>query len=114
MANLVDNALRYGGAARLSLTTEAGEAVLTVDDDGPGVPPDQRDLLLEPFTRADASRARRTGGAGLGLAVVRSLAAAHGGSVAIGDAPSVGARMTVRLPLFSARAGPEAPAAADD
>lgn len=102
VANLVDNAVRYGGVAHLSLTTDARDAVLTVDDEGPGIPPDRRDLLLEPFTRADASRARRTGGAGLGLAVVRSLALAHGGSVAIGDAPSGGARVTVRLPLFAA------------
>ncbi|MEO0681909.1 MAG: ATP-binding protein, partial [Pseudomonadota bacterium] len=102
VANLADNAVRYGRAAHLGLTTEGAEAVLTVDDEGPGIPPERRALLLEPFTRGEGSRARRTGGAGLGLAVVRSLAEAHGGIVHLGDAPGGGARVTVRLPLFGA------------
>ncbi|MEO1469918.1 MAG: ATP-binding protein [Pseudomonadota bacterium] len=101
VANLVDNAIRYGHRARLDLGIRAGEIVLTVDDEGPGIPPADRALLLEPFTRTEASRARRTGGAGLGLAVVRSLAEAHGGSVAITDAPGGGARLTVTLPRFA-------------
>ncbi|MEM6973230.1 MAG: ATP-binding protein [Pseudomonadota bacterium] len=100
LANLVDNALAYGQRAEVSLIPSADEIVLTVDDTGPGIPVDQRALLLEPFTRAEGSRARATGGSGLGLAVVRSLAEAHGGSVAIDDAPGGGARLAVTLPLF--------------
>ncbi|RVT90020.1 HAMP domain-containing protein [Rhodovarius crocodyli] len=100
VANLVGNALAYGHAAHLGLRTEGEEAVLTVDDEGPGIPPDQRLAMLEPFTRLDASRNRRTGGAGLGLAIARGLLEAHGGRLAILDAPDGGARMEVRLPVF--------------
>lgn len=102
VANLVDNALRYGCRAHLALSVSGPDVVLTVDDEGPGIPPDQRRLLLEPFVRAEASRARTTGGAGLGLAIVRTLVEAHGGSVAIGDAPTRGARLTIRLSVFAA------------
>lgn len=101
VANLIDNALKYGKRAHLHVAVDPQEAVLTVDDEGPGIPPDQRGLLIEPFTRAETSRARETGGAGLGLAVVRSLAEAHGGRVEIDDAPDGGARIMVRLPLFA-------------
>ena len=100
VGNLLENALTYGHRARLTLTESGGDHLLTIDDDGPGIPADQRDLLLEPFVRLESSRNRRTGGAGLGLAVVRSLAEAQGGSIAIGEAPSGGARLEVRLPVF--------------
>ncbi|MEM9783344.1 MAG: ATP-binding protein [Pseudomonadota bacterium] len=100
VGNLVNNALGYGERADLTLAREGAAAVITVDDAGPGIPADQRALLLEPFTRPDPSRARQSGGAGLGLAVVRSLAEAHGGSVEIGDGPLGGARLIVRLPVF--------------
>lgn len=100
VANLVDNALRYGGAAHVSLVLEGENITLTVDDEGPGIPVDQRGFLLEPFTRLETSRARATGGAGLGLAIVNRLAAAHGGSLTIADAPSGGARLVVSMPRF--------------
>lgn len=100
VANLVENALRYGHRAHLALTVAAGEIVLVVDDEGPGIPEGQRAFLLEPFARADSSRARQTGGAGLGLAVARNLVDAHRGRLVVGDAPTGGARFTVRLPLF--------------
>jgi signal transduction histidine kinase len=100
VANLADNALKYGEAAHLALVADGNWFVLTVDDEGPGIPAAQRELLLEPFTRLEASRSRGTGGAGLGLGIVRSLVEAMGGSVAIGDAPGGGARITVRLPAF--------------
>jgi signal transduction histidine kinase len=101
IANLVDNALRYARTVEVEIAAEASGLVLTVDDDGPGIPPEQRDMLLEPFVRLDASRNRGTGGAGLGLAVVRNLVEAQGGTVAIADAPRLGgARLVVRLPRF--------------
>lgn len=100
VANLLDNAIRYGHRAHLTLSLSDTTAVLSVDDEGPGIAPAERALLLEPFTRNEASRARRTGGAGLGLAVVRSIAEAHEGSIAIEDAPTGGARLVLSLPLF--------------
>lgn len=102
VANLVDNALKYGQVAHLVMEREADRVLLVVDDEGPGVPLSQRDILLEPFVRLEHSRNRRTGGAGLGLAVVRNLVEVCGGSITIGDAPSGGARFSVRLPLFAA------------
>jgi signal transduction histidine kinase len=99
-ANLIDNALKYGHRAEVSLAVAAGGLMLQVDDDGPGIPEAQRGLLLEPFVRLETSRNRRTGGAGLGLAVVRSLAEAQGGSVEIGTSALGGARLIVRLPRF--------------
>jgi len=110
IANLVDNALVYGRAAHLSINADSEFVTLHVDDEGPGIPPDQREAILEPFVRLEDSRNRRTGGAGLGLAVARSLVEAHNGTIAITDAPSAkdtpasaGARLTVKLPLFVAR-----------
>ena len=98
--NLLDNALNYGGEALLSLSVEGQDLVLTVDDNGPGIPVDKREILLEPFTRLEGSRARRTGGAGLGLAVARNLVVSHDGQLTISDAPLGGARLIVRLPRF--------------
>lgn len=103
VSNLVGNAIKYGHAAHVVLDVEGRWIVLTVDDEGPGIPAADRELLFEPFVRLETSRARKTGGAGLGLAVVRSLAEAQGGDITVGDAPRGGARFTVRLPLFSVR-----------
>lgn len=100
VANLLENALKYAGRAEVRVEREDGFGVLIVDDDGPGIAPSQRNMLLEPFVRLETSRNRGTGGAGLGLAIVRTLAEACGGSVEIGDAPIGGARFMVRLPLF--------------
>lgn len=103
ISNLVDNALIYGKVAHLSGNSDGASMTLLVDDQGPGIPPDQREQILEPFVRLEDSRNRRTGGAGLGLAVARSLVEAHEGTISIGDAPGGGARVAVRLPLFVAR-----------
>lgn len=100
VANLADNALKYGHAAHLSVEAIEGFLLLTVDDEGPGIPVELRDILLEPFVRLESSRNRRTGGAGLGLAIVRNLVEICGGAIVITDAPSGGARFTVRLPVF--------------
>lgn len=105
VSNLVGNAIKYGRAAHVLLDVEGRWILLTVDDEGPGIPAADRELLFEPFVRLEASRARKTGGAGLGLAVVRSLVEAQGGAIAVGDAPGGGARFTVRLPLFSGLQG---------
>jgi two-component system, OmpR family, sensor kinase len=81
LANLVDNALKYGGAARVRAFARDGAAVVEVEDDGPGMEPQDLQRAFEPFYRADASRNLDQGGVGLGLAVARSLARAHGGDV---------------------------------
>lgn len=82
----------------MSLTTEQEFVVLTVDDDGPGIPLADRDRVFDRFTRLDEGRSRDAGGMGIGLAMVRTIADRHGGSVTIGDAPLGGARFVVRLP----------------
>lgn len=100
IANLIDNALKYGQIAHVRVVSDERSILLTIDDAGTGIPPDQREAMLEPFVRLEASRNRGTGGAGLGLAVARNLVEAHGGTINISDAPTGGARLAVRLPLF--------------
>ena len=100
VANVIDNAIKYGRLAHVR-TQLAGNVIrITVDDEGPGIPADQRQAILEPFNRLEASRNRATGGAGLGLAVVRSLVEAHGGTIEIAEVPSGGTRVSVELPVF--------------
>jgi two-component system sensor histidine kinase PrrB len=97
--NLLDNAVRHGrpnGHVDVSLVRDGRMARLTVDDDGPGVPLDERQRVFERFTRGSASR---TSGSGLGLALVAQQATAHGGHAAIDAAPAGGARVTVHLAL---------------
>ena len=96
--NLVENALKYGGAARGRVYAEDGMAIIEIDDDGPGVPTAEVERVFEPFYRGEPSRNRETGGMGLGLAVVRSLARAHGGDVTLANRPEGGLRASVRLP----------------
>lgn len=104
VANLVDNALKFGHVVRLSLSGMGRQVEFSVEDDGPGIPPELREAMLEPFVRAEGSRSRETGGAGLGLAIVRNLVEAHGGTIAIGTAKGGGAKVTVKLPLFEPNA----------
>lgn len=99
-ANIIDNALAYGQAAHVRTALKDGAVVVSIGDEGPGIPADQRQTVLEPFHRLEKSRNRATGGAGLGLAVVRSLVEAHGGTIAIGAPPGGGTRVSVTLPVF--------------
>ncbi len=98
VSNLVENALKYGGAARARVYPEDGMAIVEIDDDGPGVPPTELERVFEPFYRGEPSRNRETGGIGLGLAVVRSLARAHGGDVTLHNRQGGGLRACIRLP----------------
>ena len=100
--NLLENAVRHGrrtGHAEVvaQLSLEGRYAVLHIDDRGPGVPPDQRERIFEPFYRLPGA-SEREGGVGLGLALVRQIAARHGGSVACDNREGGGARFTLRLP----------------
>jgi signal transduction histidine kinase len=98
--NLLDNAVRHATAVvTVTLGEVAGAAVLRVDDDGPGIPAADRERVFERFARLDEGRTRATGGAGLGLSLVKAVAVSHGGSVTVLDAPVQGARFEVRLPL---------------
>jgi signal transduction histidine kinase len=92
--NLIDNALKFGAHARIALHRAENEVVIDVEDDGPGVPTDQRESVFEPFVRLNEEGTR---GAGLGLAAARSIARAHGGEVVILDG-GPGARVRVTLP----------------
>ena len=103
VANLADNAIKYGGSAHLRSMIVGKDFLLTVDDEGAGIPPEHRQAMLEPFSRLETSRSRGTGGAGLGLAIARGLTEAHGGALSIQQAPSGGARISVRLRLFQSR-----------
>lgn len=96
--NLVENAVTYGGRARVRLAAEAGEIVVTVEDDGPGIPEAELERVFEPFVRLETSRSRDTGGTGLGLAIARSVVRAHGGEITLANRPGGGLRATVRLP----------------
>ncbi|WP_051258771.1 ATP-binding protein [Chitinibacter tainanensis] len=106
LSNLLRNALRYATQrVEVRLTAEAQHWVLTVDDDGPGIAPDDRLRVFEPFTRLDQSRNRASGGFGLGLAVVRRIAQWHGGEVSASQSPLGGARLQLRWPLQYTPAG---------
>lgn len=105
VTNLVDNACRHAtSAVRVTLRRDGARVRLLVDDDGPGVPPSDRERIFERFTRLDDSRARDRGGAGLGLAVVRSVVTRHGGFVWADQSPLGGARFTVELPAATVTA----------
>ena len=101
IGNLVDNALRYAGGARVTLSREGAEAVIAVEDRGPGIAPERLADVLEPFVRGEASRSAGTGGAGLGLSIARTVAQAHGGTLMLANREGGGLRATVRLPLAS-------------
>lgn len=103
LVNLVDNAARYGEAAiAVRLTTDRGQAVLAVDDDGPGISPGEREQVFDRFVRLDEGRSRDEGGAGLGLAITRAIAVRHGGTVAVSDSHLGGASFVVTLPCADA------------
>ena len=90
LRNLIDNALNYGTRARVSLSDEGGRAVIRVADDGPGIPSDRIPEMLEPFARAEESRSRETGGAGLGLAIAKTIVTQQGGKLSLYNAPEGG------------------------
>jgi signal transduction histidine kinase len=107
LRNLVNNAIEHTasgeGIVRLSVELAGREATFVVEDDGPGIPIDQRERVFDRFYRTDAARDRVSGGTGLGLAIVRAIAEAHGGSVAAGGSVLGGARMSMRLPIVEQR-----------
>ncbi|MDB5738323.1 MAG: hypothetical protein JWO65_1991 [Sphingomonas bacterium] len=99
VANLVGNAVKYAGAARVRLVRQGALAVIEVADDGPGVPEAHFDRLFEPFYRLEPSRNRETGGSGLGLASARAVARAHGGDVTLANRAEGGLLACALLPV---------------
>ncbi|WP_072396823.1 HAMP domain-containing sensor histidine kinase [Hyphomicrobium sp. CS1GBMeth3] len=104
LANVTDNAVAYGGSAEISAHVNAGTLTISVDDQGPGISPEMRQRVMEPFVRLEASRNRRTGGAGLGLAIAQKAARLNGGTLELRDAPRCGLRALIRLPVFGTAA----------
>jgi two-component system osmolarity sensor histidine kinase EnvZ len=96
--NLVGNAVRHGRRVEIAGRHRGGWLTLTVDDDGPGIPEEQRELAFRPFTRLDDARNQDEGGTGLGLAIARDVAIGHGGDIRLEDAPLGGLRVSVRIP----------------
>ena len=102
--NLVENAVKYGpegGQVQLSASLEGETAIITVADQGPGIPQELRERVFEPFFRVDSARSRQSGGTGLGLALVRAITELHGGSVSIEEAPMGGVRFTLKIPVVT-------------
>jgi two-component system sensor histidine kinase RstB len=104
--NLLTNAIRYAERRVLvAVRDRRSRVIVEVRDDGPGVPPGQRARIFEPFARVDQSRSRSSGGAGLGLALVKRIMEIHGGGVEVGDAEEGGARFSTDWPAAAARPG---------
>jgi two-component system, OmpR family, sensor kinase len=109
LRNLLRNAIAHtaeNGVVEISVQAEGGRLRFVVDDDGPGIPVQQRAAIFDRFHRLDGARSRDAGGAGLGLAIVSAIASAHGGRVWAEAAPAGGARMVLEIPL---RPGPVRP-----
>jgi signal transduction histidine kinase len=96
--NLVSNAVRYGGAAKVLLKDAPDQVTIEVHDQGPGIPPAELDKVLAPFYRVEASRNRNSGGVGLGLSIALEIALRHGGCLALRNATSGGLVATLTLP----------------
>ncbi len=111
VVNLLDNAIKYTadrGSVTMSVTAEAGRAVLEVSDTGIGIPPEALPLVFERFFRADKARSRESGGIGLGLAIVKSICTAHDGAVSVSSIEGRGAKFRVELPLLREGGSPKA------
>ena len=99
LSNLANNAADHGKRVRVTVAAVSGEAVVTVEDDGPGIPAENFEDAFRPFSRLDAARNQNVSGVGLGLTISRDTARAHGGDVTLGKSELGGLRATVRLPL---------------
>jgi two-component system osmolarity sensor histidine kinase EnvZ len=103
ISNLANNAADYGKHVRVTVSATANEAVVVVEDDGPGIAPENFEDAFRPFSRLDASRNQNVSGVGLGLTIARDTARAHGGDVTLGVSEMGGLRATMRLPLDAER-----------
>ena len=97
-ANLIDNAVKYGGSACVRLTEEPQTVTVRVEDEGPGIPEEALETVFEPFQRLEESRNRSTGGTGLGLTIARRVVEGHGGTLTLVNRPEGGLAAIVRVP----------------
>jgi signal transduction histidine kinase len=98
ITNLIDNAVKYGKVARVSIRSAPRTVEIIVEDDGPGIPEDELVRVFQPFYRLEESRSRETGGIGLGLAIVPSIVEAHGGELTLANRSEGGLRAAILLP----------------
>jgi len=99
VANLIDNAVKYGEAARVKIVHETGRVVIVVDDDGPGIPTDEQEKVFAPFYRREAARNPAKAGVGLGLSIARTVAREHGGDVTLRNRDGGGLSALIELPV---------------
>jgi len=99
LTNLVDNAVKYGGNAEVSLVCEARRCRIRIFDNGPGIPPDKLEAVFTPFIRLEHSRSRETGGSGLGLSIAHNIIERHDGQLQLANRPGGGLEAQVVLPL---------------
>jgi two-component system, OmpR family, osmolarity sensor histidine kinase EnvZ len=99
LGNLVSNAARHASSISITGQRDHRWLTVTVDDDGPGIPPKLREDVFKPFLRLDDARNQDEGGTGLGLAIARDIARSHGGDILLSDSPLGGLRATVRVPV---------------
>jgi signal transduction histidine kinase len=105
IANLLENAVKYGQRAEIAVAITGENVTVTIDDDGPGIPEADFDNVFRPFFRLEGSRSRDTGGTGLGLSVANDIIRAHGGEIGLANRPEGGLRVTVVLPMASEAVG---------
>jgi signal transduction histidine kinase len=98
LTNLIENAVKYGKSAHVSVDISQETIEIMIDDEGPGIPETKLSRVLEPFYRVEDSRSRETGGVGLGLAIAQSIAQSHGGELALSNRPSGGLHASISLP----------------
>jgi len=98
LRNVIENAVRYGDRARVSISANSTSLDILVDDDGPGIPESEVERVFSPFVRLENSRNRETGGVGLGLSIARTIVRSHGGDIALANRPGGGLRATIHLP----------------
>lgn len=99
LTNVIANAFNYGKTVAVSLESNNSKLEITVDDDGPGIPPDKREDVFKAFYRLENSRNKETGGIGLGLSIAKDVITSHGGKITLGDSPIGGLRVLISIPL---------------
>ena len=104
LRNVIENAIRYGSAARVSYAVRQNDLLIFVDDQGPGIPATELERVFDPFYRLEVSRSLETGGHGLGLAIARTIIRSHGGDISLANSETGGLRATIAIPLAGSAA----------
>ncbi|RZI42785.1 HAMP domain-containing protein [Herbaspirillum sp. HC18] len=100
LTNLIDNACKYGGFAKLTISREDSFAHIRIQDGGPGIPENEMSNVFDPFYRLEGSRSRDTGGTGLGLTIARNTVEQHGGTISLHNLPAGGLEVSLKLPCI--------------